>query len=149
MTTVAADLVAGVMCADSCLTDGTECAAVRKIYRVRGELLGFAGTYSNWLEWLREWQAGELASALMFEDVYVLRMSRQGLSTWDSTNGWAPLEERRWAIGSGGLAARGALGAGATCRQAVAIACTIDAASRGPVRQLTLERPHARRRRHR
>ena len=43
MTTVAASLIEGVMCADSHWTDGDEKGPCRKVWRINGALIGFAG----------------------------------------------------------------------------------------------------------
>lgn len=139
MTTIAADALAGMMCSDACVTDGIDLSRMRKVYRVRGELLGFCGDLGAWTVWLAEWRAGELRKSLKRDQVNVLRLSRSGLSTWDSVNGWCALQNTRYAIGTGGHAARGAMAIrGVTLQQAVRAACTIDPGSRGPVRTYRL-----------
>ncbi len=43
MTTIVADARAGIMASDSLWTDDTVIGSVRKVWRVRGDLIGFAG----------------------------------------------------------------------------------------------------------
>ena len=43
MTTIAADLKAGLMVSDTQWNDGAEKGQTRKVYRINGELIGFAG----------------------------------------------------------------------------------------------------------
>lgn len=141
MTTIAADARRGIMCSDSYWTDGTTVGLLRKVHRIRGELVGFAGDAKPAAEWIRAWKADPLgvhAGSMRHCNVEVLLMSNGALAHWDRTNGWTALEEKRYAIGTGGDAARGAMKAGASCREAVAIASSIDAATKGPVRQYRL-----------
>jgi hypothetical protein len=140
VTTIAADARVGLMCSDSTWSDGDECGPCRKVYRVRGGLVGFAGGLSEIRSWLAAYRKGDVPPGLIsdFDEVTVLRLDGQGLSTWDNSNGWTPLEERRYAIGSGGKCARGALAAGADCRSAVQIAVSIDAGTKGAVRAYRL-----------
>lgn len=143
MTTIAADARFGIMCADNGWDDGTSVGRVRKVYRVRGELVGLAGTVQTMTEWLEAWRRDPLGvvagSMKRLDEVYVLLLSHGGLQTWDAANGFLPAAER-WAIGSGHHAARGALEAhpSITCHRAVVVACGIDSGSRLPVRTYRL-----------
>jgi hypothetical protein len=130
MTTIVADAVAGVMCSDSYWFDGAECGECQKIYRIRFELLGLAGDMKTCKAWLDAYKKDE---SLKRFDVTVLRLSMKGVSVWNNSDEWHDVQ-RRFAIGSGGVAARGALAVGATAQQAVKAAITIDANSGGRVR---------------
>lgn len=138
MTTIAADLSAGVMCADSYWTDGDECGYVRKVFMVRGELVGFAGGIREWQRWLEAWRASPGKQLPRFSTLTVLRLTHDGIHSWTAPDGWLPVQESKYAIGSGGKCARGAMAAGASCKEAVRIAGTIDAGTGGPVRQYRL-----------
>lgn len=140
MTTIAADARAGVMASDSAWIDETQTGLVRKVFRVRGTLIGCAGT----LKQIREWVAAHRKAEVIdppegIDDVTVLRLSSKGLDAWTVADGWCKLVERRFAIGTGGIAARAALEAGADVRDAVRIAIRIGVGSGGPVRQYRLK----------
>lgn len=137
MSTIAAVFAERTMCSDSYWTDGDECGHVRKIYRVRGELLGFAGSIREWTLWLAAFRKSESAKLPRYSTLTVLRMNGSGLQTWNAADGWLSCETT-FAIGSGGKCARGAMAAGASCREAVRIASTIDAGTGGPVRSYRL-----------
>lgn len=140
MTTIAADALVGVMCADDAWDDGTSIGHVRKVHRVRGELVGLAGMVPAMDQWLEAWRSdplGVMQGSMRHNESIVLLLNDAGLMTWDRANGWGRAEPR-WAIGSGDHAARGALGAGASCRRAVTLACGIDAGSRLPVHSYRL-----------
>jgi ATP-dependent protease HslVU (ClpYQ) peptidase subunit len=134
MTTIAASVADGVMCSDSNWTDGDSCGTTRKVHRVRGELIGLAGDLCEHQAWLADYRAGRKLSP---KHINAIRLSSTGLSVWDCPNGWTDVG-KQFAIGSGGKVARGALAAGATCRQAVRIAVDIDAGTGGRVRQYKL-----------
>lgn len=136
MTTIAACAVEGVMCSDSQWTDGSECGPMRKVWRIKGALYGLAGTWADINRWRDDLDHGRNSKALCT----VLRLSDVGLLTWDSVNGWVDVG-KQFAIGSGGKVARGALAAGAGCRRAVVIACSIDAGSGGAVKTYRLSKP--------
>lgn len=130
------------MCSDSYWSDGAEVGRMRKVHRVRGELVGLAGGVADIALWLEAWQLAPMAvhrGELKNNGATVLLLNDHGLLTWEATNGWTPIEQHQFAIGSGGVAARAALAAGATCSRAVAIAKTIDAGTRGPVRLYRLK----------
>lgn len=135
MTTIAADSKAGVMCSDSFWFDDVACGFTKKVYRIRGELLGGAGSTKQLDTWFKAYRKnGKLAG----NDVLILRLSRAGISCWNITDGWHPIEQRQFAIGTGAAAARGAMAAGVSCRHAVRLACDIDANTGGPIRTYRL-----------
>jgi ATP-dependent protease HslVU (ClpYQ) peptidase subunit len=136
MTTIAADRKAGVMASDSQWSDGTSCGPCRKVFRVRGELIGMAGELKDCQPWLQAYRRGKDLSQLT-TSVNALRLGPAGLHAWDSADGWLPVGHQ-YAIGSGGVAARAAMATKATVAVAVRIACTIDANSGGRVRTYRL-----------
>lgn len=125
------------MCCDAVWTDGEHVGRLRKVFRMRGDLLGASGNIAGWLRWFDCYLAGQ---PLPTDDdtVRILRLSVAGLHTWDAENGWFPIAEPYAAIGSGADLAIGAMAAGAHVRDAVRIACARDAHSRGPVRTYRL-----------
>lgn len=135
MTTIAADHKAGVMCSDSFWFDGDDCGPIRKVHRVKGCLFGISGGLTEAQAWVAAIKAGKAPASKA--GLTVIRLSREGLAVWDCTNGWLDTASP-FAIGSGGKTARGAMAAGASCAQAVRIACQIDATSGGAVRTYRL-----------
>jgi ATP-dependent protease HslVU (ClpYQ) peptidase subunit len=137
MTTIAADATERVMACDAFWFSSDECGLVKKVFRVRGALVGAAGDLREIVRWLEAYRKKrDLPDDL---SITVLRLSADGLHTWTAADGWLPVDEPRYAIGSGGKCARGAMAAGASCREAVRIAATIDAGTGGPVRTYRLK----------
>lgn len=139
MTTIVASITEGVMCSDSYWFADDECGSIRKVHRVRGALFGFAGGVRDAADWLAAVRKAPNDDPPQIDDLTVIRLSAEGLHTWNSTDGWLPVGEPRYAIGSGGKCARGAMAAGASCKEAVRIAATIDANTGGPVRVYRLK----------
>lgn len=140
MTTIAADATTGTMCSDSCWSDGIEKAPIRKVFRIKGALVGFAGDLDE-IGMVREWMRGRMLREDMpkAENVIALAMSQSGLRAWTAVDGFVGVP-RRYAIGSGGMAARAALARGATPAEAVAIAREIDAGTHGKTRTYRLRK---------
>lgn len=140
MTVIVADTRTGVMAADAQWTDATSVGLTRKVFRVKGSLIGVAGDMRECalvLEWFRGGMKGHPPKG---GDVGALVLSSKGLHTWSASDGLLPEQSKFFAIGSGAHAARGAMMAGADCVAAVRIACNIDAGSGGRVRAYRLER---------
>lgn len=135
MTTVAADAREGVMCSDSFWFDEDQCGIVKKVWRIRGGLVGVAGNLDESKVWLDALRANK---TLPKKDLTVLRLTPSGIECWTAVDGWHRIDQRQFAIGTGGKAARAAMAAGATCRQAVRIVCDIDANTGGRVRSYRL-----------
>jgi len=131
MTTIAADAIAGVMCSDSGWNDGDQRGVIRKVHRIRGELIGFAGDLDAIQQWVKSQRSKETPHHKLV--VTALKLSDGALYTW-TLGGWCRHDEKQLAIGSGAMAARAAMMAGASCKEAVRIATKIDAGSFGPVR---------------
>lgn len=139
MTTIAADLLRGVMCADTQWNDGSMKGRWRKVYRRKGALIGLAGALSEHAIWLKAYDTG------LWEDHYpsihetvAIRLDRASLSTWTIEDGWIKVQEPRWAIGSGASFAIGAMDAGATVEQAIRVALKRDAGTSGRVSRFRL-----------
>lgn len=139
MTTVLADARLGLMVSDSVTTDGDRAWSSRKVHRIRGALVGFAGDVPYLhalLEWLRAGATGDFGGAWS-EDSDALVLNASGLWLFDCN---APRLQRvpsgRESIGSGSVAAIAAYEAlGWTDpKRAVRIACRHDINSRAPVR---------------
>lgn len=135
MTTIAADVVAGVMCSDSKWCDDDVIGVAKKVWRVKGDLIGGAGDMDELQAFVALYKTG---GRLVGKSLSILRLSPAGLAMWSVSGDWVPVIEPRFAIGSGAGAARGAMAYGATCAQAVRAACAIDANTRGPVRTYKL-----------
>lgn len=131
MTTIAADATLGLMAADSHWTDESERGPVRKVFRINGALVGFAGALVTVGE-ARAWMAGKRQRPPS-GDVSALILSGSRLCAWTPIDGYVDVP-RRYAIGTGGKAARAAMLAGASCVRAVAIAREVDANTSGRTR---------------
>ncbi len=131
MTTIAACAIEGVMCSDSGWNDGDTRGETRKVFRVRGDLVGFAGDLAEIQAWLAAFRRRQEPKR---SGISVLKLSANGqIHTW-ALGQWYEMKEKQFAIGTGGVAARVAMDMGATCRQAVLKAIKYDAGSFGPGR---------------
>lgn len=138
MTTITVDATAGLMCSDSHWTDGTAKGPCRKVWRVNGALVGFAGDMSA-IARVKAWmKAGAKPGGLPQRDL--MRMECEALLLQGgAVRVWTPIDgfttvPAKWAIGTGAQAARAALEAGASASKAVAIARNIDAQTSGRTR---------------
>ena len=133
MTTVLADAKLGVMVSDSNFTDDDRVWLGRKVFRVKGNLVGVAGSVKEWsrvLDWMRK---GGKEPA--FGNCSLLVLSDKGLHLYTSPKP-EKIESGIDAIGTGAKAtmcAYEALGF-VNPRRAVSIVCKHDAGSRSPVR---------------
>ena len=141
MTTVLADFKVGLMVADTAASDGDrQWPGARKVWRVRGALLGFAGPYEEIEAFLAWWRDGAQGHGPKFAGGYALVMSSAGLVLFAGSTSPMAVESGRDAIGTGGkgaMCAYDALG-WTNPRLAVQIACRYDASSRAPVRSYRL-----------
>lgn len=137
MTTVLADAHAGVIVSDTGASGGDrQWPNSRKVWRVRGALLGFSGLYEDIERFLAWWRAGQRDPAPNFKHGSALVLSQAGLALYAGSTSPVTVAGGRDAIGSGGKAALCAYDAmGWTDpRRAVRIACKYDSGSRTPVR---------------
>lgn len=129
----------GVMAADSRATAcNGSISRMTKLFRVRGDIVGFAGEASSALvfhDWYKRPDRKDIPQALRdgSADFSALVLTSKGLLEYDKWCRAMTVEDEFYAIGSGTLAALGAMHQGATARQAVAIACRIDPHSGPPV----------------
>ena len=139
MTTIVADAHAGIMVSDSQWTDGHVIGSTRKVWRIRGNLVGFAGdidAIGRTLAWFRGGFDGQPPGG----NCLALILRRVGIFTWTAEDGELREAAPFFAIGTGGQAARAAMLAGTDARRAVRIASTIDPGTGGRVRAYRLER---------
>lgn len=142
MTCILADASMGIMCADSNMTDSDRVWRERKVYRLRGALVGTAGdviageAFRHW--WSKDWQS---PPDFDFSESSALVLDDSGLYVFDaSTLGLRKVDSGREAIGSGGkvaIAVYDALGWKEPAKS-VRIACRYDAGCRTPVRTYKL-----------
>lgn len=145
MTTIAIDLDAGEIAADSQDTDeGGQKYSCKKLYKVNDHIIATAGgSYAGLLfvRWFDEWDGDpdwddhpDLVN-LDFEEDFECLVVRPDGSVFTVNRLFVPYDQmaRQIAIGSGGKAARGAMMAGATPTEAVKIAKEIDTYTGGRV----------------
>lgn len=130
------------MVSDSNATDGDRVWSMKKVHRIRGALLGFAGLVPEFEAFL-DWYRGGMVEKLQFtgDETSVLVLTSSGLYLFDDNlMQLQRVKTGREAIGSGGKAAIAAYEAlnFTDPRRAVRIACKHDAGSRTPVRTYTL-----------
>lgn len=128
------------MVADSSITDADRVWVGRKVWRVRGALVGMAGEDSGRLAFLKWYRGGMVGTASMGESTALI-LNASGLYLIDANYAEPQrLESGREAIGTGGKAAICAYEAlrFTDPRKAVRIVCKHDANSRGPVRSYAL-----------
>jgi hypothetical protein len=124
------------MVSDSFWTDGDNKGPCRKVYRIKGQLVGVAGSVKDesvFLEWYKKGAKGEGPKG----DVTALILSESSVKTWCFDDGFFE-PGNQFAIGTGGAIARAVMMTGADARTAVRIATKIDAQSGGPVRAYRL-----------
>lgn len=133
MTTIFADHGSGVMVCDSkCSSDGSW-YPVTKVFRVRDELIGIAGSLKEGRAWLKWYSGGKRGVRPKLESFAALSLRQDGLYELCS-DGLELLVERGFlGVGSGGACATAAFMAGAEPFKAVQIACQIDVGSGGDV----------------
>lgn len=148
MTTIVYSPDEGVMASDSQDTGEARKATCDKIYKVNGHLIGTAGgSYAGllFLRWFANWEEEpdwddwdehpDLVN-LDYEEDFECLVVRPDGSAYTINRLFVPYEmknEEPIGIGSGAGPALGAMHAGAGAREAVKIACKIDAYSSGPI----------------
>jgi hypothetical protein len=122
MTVIAASVAEGRMAADRWCMDGDLHFPMRKVHRLGGALVGFAGDVvdiNTALAWMRK---GRPTSGKPSGNVTALILSNSGLSSWTPQDGLVAVPAA-YAIGSGGACALVALTMGADVRRAVVETC--------------------------
>ena len=133
MTTIVADARTRIMVSDSRWSDGAQAGAARKVYRIRGDLVGFAGGLGQLRE-LRAWFQGGRVGKPPAGDATALILRGGKIFHWSNTDGECEERSPYFAIGTGADAARGALMAGADAVTAVRVAKEIDPGTGGRIR---------------
>lgn len=132
----------GVLASDSAASEGDTIAhGIKKIYRVRGNLIGCAGYLSDiskFINWFRA--GGEEDEFPKMKDLSALMVSREGNVYCYDHIGPTPTQitSSYCATGSGMQIALGAMYAGADAVQAVKAAIKHNGGCAGPVRTLRL-----------
>jgi ATP-dependent protease HslVU (ClpYQ) peptidase subunit len=134
MTTIFADAKAGVMVADSMISNGEQWwTDPGKVVRVNGELIGFCGVVAEGERWLAWFKAGQHGPMPKVQGANALILGPTGLRILDSTGGYVSISRGFMGTGSGGACATAAYMAGADAETAVYIATQIDPNSGGDV----------------
>lgn len=140
MTCIAADARAGIMVSDSRCTSGETWYPITKVFRVRNEIVGFAGDVKIGQRWLKWYRGDRRTPVGKLGDEFIGLILRDGELFEACSNGLELRIERKFhAVGSGGHAALGAMLAGASAEQSVAIACDIDTGCGGEIQTFTFK----------
>jgi ATP-dependent protease HslVU (ClpYQ) peptidase subunit len=138
MTTIVVDAKQGVMCADSHWTDGNEKGPMRKVWRINGALVGFSGNIDEVVATKAYIEGGLNGDPPKMAEALALVLDGNKAFAWTRGDGLV-LVPGRYAIGTGGKAARAAMAAGATAQRALSIARDIDATTSGRIRVYKLK----------
>lgn len=139
MTTIATD--GKTIAADSRIT-GQFIDEHQKLFKVGDSVFGIAGTLTvamRFIDWVKAGTPPE-ATPSIDDETAILQLTPAGVWYWDQA--LRPVQYRRpyAAIGSGADFALGALVAGCTPRQAVAVACELDESSAPPITVMRVPR---------
>ena len=131
MTTIACNHE--MMAADSQVTDGNIKEKCIKIFKVNGDIIGIAGSYSEGLAFVRWWSDKEKEKPSFSETEAIVLKPDGTIERWDGA--FYPMAVKGFqAIGSGSNFALGAMEMGADPKKAVQVACKYDCYSCPPVR---------------
>jgi len=137
MTTIACD--SKMMAGDSLVDDGGTAGECKKIYKVKGDIIGVAGGLGAGLAFI-EWYKHRSDSPPNLADTSILILKKNGtIELWDEAEFPMKFTNKFYAIGSGADAALGAMHSGKTPTEAVKIACKIDINTGMPVKTLCLK----------
>lgn len=146
MTTIVADRVLLTMSADSRVSDSVAgiCFKTQKLFELSsGELIGVSGGISDALKFVKWYADGcdpddqpEIGDG--FNAIVLDRCGR--MSTYDFEFVGVEVLDEFFAIGSGAMAAIGAMHMGATPAQAVLVAAKVDSSTNSDVHSLTIDR---------
>ena len=138
MTTITVDAHMGIMCSDSHWSNGQEKGPMRKVWRINGALAGFAGDLDAIASTMDYLKAGCRGAPPVGATADVLLLKGRRVRTWTCRDGFTEVPAR-YAIGTGGMAARAAMAAGASASRALSIARDIDATTSGRTRVYKLK----------
>lgn len=138
----------GIIAADSQLSvDDSLKYNCEKLFRVKDGVIGFVGTTSHGMELLRHLLKNDSRIApptdgntYYREDFGALLLSHHGIYLYDESLIPDRVTGPFFALGTGALAALGAMKRGANAIEAVRIACEFDLWCREPVRWMRLAR---------
>jgi len=136
MTTIAVnpDMMAG----DTQYSDGGIIGHLKtKIYRINGDILGYAGSEANGVAFMN-WYKDQSKDPPDFSDTTIMVLKKDGsIWTWEGCTTPTMLHDHGfYAIGEGAEIAMGAMYAGATPEAAVRIAIRLNPYTGGKVRVL-------------
>lgn len=143
MTTIAASLTE--MAADSACVTGGPVAEVTKLHRIGNSIFGIAGevfaclVMIDWLKGKRDRRTLKWPEEFDRDGIFLLELSKEGLSFWNGYGVQMPIHNECYAIGSGSMSAMAALKAGADPESAVKIAAELDENTREPVEVMRLK----------
>lgn len=131
----------GVLASDSSCWEGDiKTCSVRKIFRVRGALVGFTGNLNHgmrFLDWVRDGAHHDEIPRGNYTGIVV---SKSGsVTTYDNGEAAVILRGKYFAFGNGQDVALGAMHAGANARRAVMAAIEHSAKTDGPIRILRIK----------
>lgn len=134
MTTVACD--GKSMASDTLVDDGGTRARCTKIYKVNGDLIGFAGALGSGLAFI-DWYKTRTESPPTLSDTNIIILKASGkIELWDESEYPMTFSNKFYAIGSGADAALAAMHCGKSPTEAVKIACKVDMSTGLPVKTL-------------
>lgn len=128
------------MVADSNVSDEDRHWSQRKVFRIRGALVGIAGVMVQVEQFLSWYRAGCKDKPPKMDEMSALVMSLEGLLVYSHGHIPTPVPKGREAIGSGAKAAMVGyqLLGWQDAKRVVRAVCDHDAGSRAPVRVYTL-----------
>ena len=105
--------------------------AVTKVWRIRDTLVGVVGEFGKAMrvvEWMREgsFKDNFPTEELKGGDFILLIWNGESLGTFDEQGFFVGVEETSFAVGTGAMAARGAMAAGMSAEGSIHIASQID-----------------------
>ena len=137
MTTIVGSYARREIAADSQWQAGDMKQRARKIYRVRGALIGIAGTVTEGLkfvQWYAEGCRRDEEPQLHADTWGALVLDATGLFEWNERLVPIPCYDKEgYSVGTGYMAAQAALKLGKTPKEAVEVACLIDINTGPPV----------------
>lgn len=136
MTVVVASVSEGRMCSDSMALDSDEETWIpcTKVFRARGHVIGFAGSYGDiapLVAWYRKRKLGDPPP--VDDDTEMLILTPDGLKAWSRVEGFHEVEGDRHAIGAGKQIALCALEMGADTQRAAELAVKYSAKCAGRI----------------
>lgn len=120
------------MASDSQLT-GEYRASAKKLWKIKGAVIGIAGEYSACTRFVK-WLQGELQDEPDMETVDAMVLTTDGrILHYNGSTEPFEVEDQFSAIGSGSQAAMAAMHMGASVERAIEVAALVDVGTGGPV----------------